>query len=137
MLAIYGFVLGAMLASSRRLAHAMMSLEAGLARSRPNPARPAFRTLADHIELTLYYIAAGLRGSPFTRGDLPDLREDHHALVGQGGLTERYALVNVETDRIVNSLNTLSEEVLRWIDLQSNFTKQSHSQNRTPARKEN
>jgi hypothetical protein len=30
-------------------------------------------------------------------------------------LTERYALVNMETDRITNSLNTLSEEVLDWI----------------------
>ena len=131
-------LLGAMLASSHRLAHAMMALEAGLARSRPDPARPAFRRLADHIELTLYYIAAGLRGSAFSRGDLPDLREDHHALVGQGGsLTERYALANVETDRITNSLNTLSEEVLRWIELQGIFAKQSHSQNRTPPKGHN
>jgi hypothetical protein len=27
---------------------------------------------------------------------------------------ERYALVNVETDRAVNSLNTLSAEILAW-----------------------
>ena len=113
-------LLGAMLASARRLTHAMMALEAGLARSHPVPARPAFRTLADHIELTLYYLAAALRGSPLKRGDLPDLREDHHALARSGdSVSERYALVNVETDRITNSLNTLSEEVLRWIDLQS------------------
>jgi hypothetical protein len=59
-------------------------------------------------------------------------------LIGSGdSLTERYALVNVETDRITNSLNTLSGEILRWIELQSNFTKQSHSQNRTPPRKDN
>ena len=132
------YLLGALLASSRRLTHAMMALEAGLARSHPGPVRPAFRTLADHIELTLYYLAAALRGSPLKRSDLPDLREDHHALVASGdSLSERYALVNVETDRITNSLNTLSEEVLRWIDLQSNFAKQSHSHNRTPAKKEN
>ena len=115
-----------MLASSRRLTHAMMALEAGLARSRPAPARPAFRRLADHIELTLYYLAAALRGSTLTRNDLPDLREDHHALVASGDSAgERYALVNVETDRITNSLNTLSEEVLRWIDLQSIFARHS------------
>src|SRR5204862_416196 len=60
--------------------------------------------------------ARALRGSPITRADLPDLREDHHALVQSGdSLTERYALVNVETDRITNSLNTLSEDVLRWV----------------------
>jgi uncharacterized membrane protein YccC len=110
------YLLGAMLASSRRLTHAMMALEAGLANSHPAPARPAFRPLADHIELTLYYLAAALRGSPLTRGELPDLREDHHALVASGdSLSERYALVNMETDRITNSLNTLSEEVLRWL----------------------
>ncbi len=109
--------LGAVLASSHRLVHAMMALEAGLSRSHPVPARAAFRALADHIELTLYYLAAGLRGSPLDRAHLPDLREDHHALVTSGdALTERYALVNVETDRITNSLNTLTEEILRWLE---------------------
>jgi uncharacterized membrane protein YccC len=111
-------LLGAMLASSRRLAHAMMALEAGLARRGSAPARPAFRKLADDIELTLYYLAAALRGSTFKKVDLPDLREDHHSLVQSGdSITEQYALVNVETDRITNSLNTLSEEVLQWVDL--------------------
>jgi uncharacterized membrane protein YccC len=111
-------LLGAMLANSRRLAHAMMALEAGLARRGSVPARPAFRKLADHIELTLYYLAAALRGSTFKKDDLPDLREDHHALVQSGdSIIEQYALSNVETDRITNSLNTLSEEVLHWVDL--------------------
>jgi uncharacterized membrane protein YccC len=120
------YLLSGMLASSRRLAHAMMALEAGLAHSDPAPARPAFRTLADHIELTLYHLAAALRGSPLKRSDLPDLREDHHALVRSAdSLGDRYALVNVETDRITNSLNTLTEQVLRWIDLESIFAKQS------------
>jgi uncharacterized membrane protein YccC len=131
-------LLGGMLASSHRLAHAMMALEAGLARRPLDRVRQGFHTLAIHIELTLYYLSAALRGSPLTGGDLPDLRQDHNDLVGLGDpLTERYALVNVETDRITNSLNTLSEEVLRWIDLQSNSAKQSHSHNRTPRRKEN
>jgi uncharacterized membrane protein YccC len=101
-------LLSGMLASSHRLAHAMMALEAGLSPSHPGPAGEAFRTLANHVELTLYSLAAALRGSPLRREELPDLREDHHALTG-------YALVNVETDRITNSLNTLSEEVLQWL----------------------
>jgi uncharacterized membrane protein YccC len=101
-------LLSGMLASSHRLAHAMMALEAGLSPSHPGPAGEAFRTLANHVELTLYSLAAALRGSPLRREELPDLREDHHALAG-------YALVNVETDRITNSLNTLSEEVLQWL----------------------
>ncbi|MCC6363791.1 MAG: FUSC family protein [Bryobacterales bacterium] len=108
--------LNAMMASSHRMVHAMMALEAGLASSHPVPAREAFRPFADHVELTLYYLAAALRGSPLTAEGLPDLREDHYALVHSGdALTERYALVNVETDRITNSLNTLSLELLRFL----------------------
>jgi hypothetical protein len=56
-----------------------------------------------------------LRGSPPGPADLPDLREDHQALAGSGDPTvERYALVNIETDRITNSLNTLTGEILAW-----------------------
>jgi uncharacterized membrane protein YccC len=107
--------LSAMLASSHRLVHAFMGLESGLATSRPVAPRDAFRRFADHVELTLYYLAAALRGSPFTAAGLPDLREDHHALEQSGDpVSERYALVNVETDRITNALNTMAEEVLQW-----------------------
>jgi uncharacterized membrane protein YccC len=109
-------LLAALMASSHRLVHAIMAFESGLYSSRPVTAREAFRPFADNVELMLYYLAAALRGSPITRDQLPDLREDHHALVHSGDpLTERYALVNVETDRITNSLNTLTEEVVRWL----------------------
>ena len=104
------------LASSHRLIHAIMALEAGLHGSRPAPARDAFRRFANHAELTLHSLSGALRGSPLTPADLPDLREDHHALAHSGDpATERYALVNVETDRVTNSLNTLSEELLKWL----------------------
>ncbi len=108
--------LNAALASSHRLAHAMLALDAGLGGSPPAPARDAFRPFANDVELTLYYVAAALRGSPLDRAQLPDLREDHHALVHSGDAEgERYALVNIETDRVTNSLNTLTEELLNWV----------------------
>jgi len=101
------------LANSHRFIHAAMSLEAGLAHSPAAPARPEFRTFAHHADLTLYYLAAVLRGSQVSLEDLPDLREDYHALVHAGDpLHERYALVNVEADRIANTLNTLAREVM-------------------------
>jgi len=107
--------LDAILANSHRFIHAAMSLEGGLVRSRPVPARDGFRVLTSHVDLTLYYLAAALRGSKIRAADLPDLREDHHALAGSGDpAVERYALVNVETDRMVNSLNTLTGEILAW-----------------------
>jgi uncharacterized membrane protein YccC len=104
-----------MLASSHRLVHAIMALEAGLAQSRPVAARPAFIALAYNIEVTLHSLAGALRGSSLTREMLPDLRDSHHALVHSGdALIERHALVNVETDRITNSLNTLTGQVLQF-----------------------
>ncbi|HXI41450.1 MAG TPA: FUSC family protein [Bryobacteraceae bacterium] len=109
-------LLGGILASSHRLVHGMMALEAGLLSSHPAPAREPFRRFANDVELTLYYLAAALRGSPIDAAGLPNLREDHNALVHSGeALNDRYALVNVETDRVTNSLNTLSGELLRWL----------------------
>ncbi len=102
----------AMLATSHRLVYALMALDAGISRSNPVPARPTFHPFADDVDLTLYFLAAALRGSPYVRKQMPDLREDHRRLVSTGDKqTERYAIVNVETDRITNSLNTLEEQI--------------------------
>jgi uncharacterized membrane protein YccC len=107
--------LTAMLASSHRLIYAFMSLEAGLSASRPAKPRDEFRVFARDVDTTLYLLAAHLRGSALTANELPDLREDHHRLVQAGkNAVERYELVNVEADRITNSLNTLREQILRW-----------------------
>jgi uncharacterized membrane protein YccC len=108
--------LQAILANSHRLIHAVMALEAGLFRSRPVPARPAFAAFANDVDSTLYFLAAYLRGIAVRHGDLPDLREDHRALLRTGvSNVERYELVNVETDRVTNSLNTLSMELVQWV----------------------
>ena len=107
--------LHAILSSSHRLAHAMMALEAGLSLSASALPREEFRRLANEVELTLYYLSSALRGSPLRQSNLPNLREMHHALIRSGDpLTARYALINVEMDRITNSTNTLAGDVLRW-----------------------
>jgi len=94
----------------------MMAFEAALLTIHPVPAREPFHRFADEAELTLYYLAAALRGAPIHVEELPNLREDHNALVHSGdALNDQYALVNVETDRITNSLNTLTGELLRWM----------------------
>jgi uncharacterized membrane protein YccC len=108
----------ALLASSHRLAHALLALEAVLNTARNAPPRETLRKFAHDVELTLCYLSSALRGSPLAPEALPDLREDHRALlhtseVDSGAQDGPYALVNVETDRIANSLNTLSEELLR------------------------
>jgi uncharacterized membrane protein YccC len=106
----------AMLAASHRIVHALMALDAGLAKSSYVPAREAFKTFARDVDLTFYFLAAALRGSPYARKQLPDLREDHRQLLESGDPnTERYALVNVETDRLTNSLNTLETQISRLL----------------------
>lgn len=107
-------LLGGIVASSHRLAHAMLALEAGLHGNQPAPPPEAFRQFAGDVEVTLSRLAAALRGSPLTNDSFPDLRQDHHRLIRSTG-PANYALLNVETDRITNSLNTLSEQLMRWI----------------------
>ena len=101
-----------LLVNSHRFILAVMSLEAGLARSSPAPVREAFRAFAEGVVTTLQQLAAALRGKALDRNNLPDLRELHHDLVQSGDPHfGRHALVNVETDRLVNSLNTLAVQV--------------------------
>ena len=93
-----------------------MALEAGWLHTAAVPARTAFRTFAADVEKTLDLLAAALRGTRVQLKEFPDLREDHHVLLQSGDQKiERYALVNVEADRIVNSLNTLREQVMEHL----------------------
>jgi hypothetical protein len=73
-----------------------------------------FRPFMEHVDLTLHYLAAVLRGSSVPSDHLPDLRHDHRLLVEAGTGEERHALVDVETDRITNSVIALAKEILEW-----------------------
>jgi uncharacterized membrane protein YccC len=101
-------VVNAALASSHRFIHAAMALEAGLTSGVPAPSGAAFQTFAHDLELTLYLLAARLRGSPVRPESLLDLREDHNRLAGAD------TALLIETDRMVNSLNTFAEQLFRW-----------------------
>jgi len=60
-----------------------------------------------------------LRGEKVRTKGFPDLREDHQRLLQAGDAQmEQYALVNVEVDRITNSLNMLREQVTKWVRAQ-------------------
>jgi len=107
--------LNALMASSHRLVHALMALDAGWQHTAAAPVRTAFHKFAADVEKTLTLLAVALRGARVQVKEFPDLREDHHVLIRSGDQKiERYALVNVEADRIVNSLNTLREQVMEW-----------------------
>jgi uncharacterized membrane protein YccC len=105
----------AMLASSHRFAHALMAIEAGVPQTSDVPARREFGKFRDDVEKTLDLLAKILRGQRVPEREFPDLREDHNRLVAAGDpQNARYALVNVEADRMTNSLDTLREQVLAW-----------------------
>jgi uncharacterized membrane protein YccC len=109
-----------MLASSHRFIYAVLSVEAGILPSARPAIRDEFRVFASDVHQTLEFLAAELRGSHPPTQKWPDLREDHRRLT-QNPLSsgERYALVNVEADRMTNSLNTLREQIERWRRLRS------------------
>jgi uncharacterized membrane protein YccC len=104
--------LNAMLASSHRFINATMALEGAHDRAEL-PSHVETRKFAQDVEKTLEMLARMLRGESIAARDLPDLREDHHALLATLG-TEKYPLLLDETDRITNSLNTLREQLLAW-----------------------
>ena len=106
------------MANSRRFIHAVMALEAGIFRGRAVPARHAFADFANGVDATLYFLSAYLRGRATPHpDDLPDLREAHHTLLTSGDSNvDRYALVNVESDRVTNSVNSLVVDTFGWLD---------------------
>ena len=103
--------LNAILATSHRLAHSLMALEAGLCSGPQAVSREPFLAFANDVELTLYYLASVLRGSSIAAAALPDLREAHHSLCNQSS-----PLVIVEADRITNSINTIGVELFQWAE---------------------
>jgi uncharacterized membrane protein YccC len=105
-------VLSAILVNSHSFVHAVMALESGLYRTQPVAARPATLKFANETDEVLAAIAASLRTRAPLPRDLPLLREAHNRIIGSPeALTNRYTLVNIETDRIVTSLNTVLEKV--------------------------
>ncbi len=98
--------LSAVLASSHRMAHAAMAMEALLGAG-PVETGPEFSKFANDVEVTLFLLAASLRGSDVRREHLPDLREAHRKLAQAGAENS----LTIEADRMTNSLNNLSEEL--------------------------
>lgn len=105
------------LASSHILIHAVMGLEAGLGQSSLARHSPDLRRFAHDVEFTLYFLQTALRGSLDSSHPLPKLREDHQRMVDAGGLADFAGdFILAETDRIVVALNTLREQILRFVN---------------------
>lgn len=108
--------LTSMLASSHALVHAVMGLEAGVAELTAQPAAEVFEAFSIDVEFTLYFLAAALRGSRSATQGLPNLREDHRRLIdAREPSAPGSEFLLIETDRLTVSLNTLREQVLRYV----------------------
>jgi uncharacterized membrane protein YccC len=109
--------LSSILASSHALVHAVMGLEAGAIQSFAPPPAEAFEGFAIDVEFTLYFLAADLRGSRNAAQGLPDLRGDFRRLMeAREPSSSGSEFLLLETDRLTVSLNTLREQILRYVD---------------------
>jgi uncharacterized membrane protein YccC len=103
------------LASSHRFVHANMALEAGSPVKLSSSALQALEKFAGDVREILDALVSVLRKEKPPPRRWPDLREDYRLFVAsaEGGFG-RDSLPAMEADRIVNSLNTLKEQILGW-----------------------
>jgi uncharacterized membrane protein YccC len=111
--------LSAALASSHRLIHALMALDAVFSHNPALASSAPFRNYISKLEKTLTLLAATLRGVRVASKDFPNLREEHRLMVQARTSQENSALapfdsINIEIDRITNSVNTLAEQITQW-----------------------
>ena len=104
-----------MIASSHRFVHAIMALEAVETKNTATPASPELQRFVADIQTILLGLERVLHGQKAGSTEMPDLRNDFRVLLkADDQCFHAHALEAVEGDTIVNSLNTLREQILRW-----------------------
>jgi uncharacterized membrane protein YccC len=120
------------LVNSYIFVHAMITFHASLLASGDGLIHlgkaPAFRDFAGGICATLDSLAKIARGE--TPQSFPNLRDAHYRLVNSGEpMAARHTLVAVESDKMVNSLNTLHERLTQGV---INKSENVRSKSQTP-----
>jgi uncharacterized membrane protein YccC len=111
--------LNAALASSHRLVHAAMALDAIFSQHSALSESPPLKRFVASVETTLTLLSAVLRGARVVPRDFPNMREEYRLMnearsPAADASFSRFDSINIEADRITNSLNTLAEQVLEW-----------------------
>ena len=111
--------LSAVLASSHRFAHALMALDAIFSYQPALASSSPLKNFMSKLEQTLALLSSTLRGVRVPSKDFPDLREEHRLMVqsrttGASSALARFDSINIEADRITNSVNTLAEQIMQW-----------------------
>jgi uncharacterized membrane protein YccC len=102
-------MLNAVLVSSHSLVRSAMAIESDLNHQRAEPPPEPELDFTLKVDETLGAVVNALRASAPLPRDLPDLRAAHNRI------EDRYALFGVETDRMVTSLNTMSELIAKLL----------------------
>jgi uncharacterized membrane protein YccC len=111
--------LSAALASSHRFIHALMALDAIFSQQPALASSPPLKTFLPKVEMTLALLPSTLRGARAPSKDFPYLREEHRLMVQSrtsdaSSALARFDSINIEADRITNSVNTLAEQIMQW-----------------------
>ena len=108
--------LNAIVASSHRFIHAAMALDAIVSQGSTLSTVPGWEKFPSQVEKTLSLLASALRGARTMSREFPDLREDHRLLVKERSSTAGpFDAINVEADRMTNSVNTMAEQIMQWV----------------------
>ena len=111
--------LSAALASSHRFIHAIMALDAIFSQQPALANSPPLKNFMSELEKTLALLACTLRGVRVASKDFPNLREEYRLMVQSrtndpSSARSRFDSINIEADRITNSVNTLAEQIMQW-----------------------
>ncbi len=111
--------LNAILASSHRFIHAVMAVDAIVSQNSALYSSGPLKEFAAAVQTTLALLSSALRGGRVMSREFPDLREQHRlmaqARTGANESETRYDSINVEADRITNSVNTMAEQIREWM----------------------
>lgn len=108
--------LRSIMASSVALFASMLGLETGLQQDTTHTAPETFQKFSHDAEFTLYYLASSLRGSAAATSTLPKLRDDHARMVeARDTFSANDHFVLLETDRLTTALNTLREQIMKFL----------------------
>jgi uncharacterized membrane protein YccC len=108
--------LRSIMAASLSMFSAILGIEAGVQPQTTHTTPEAFRKFSNDVELLLYYLASALRGAETAATALPKLRDDHaRMLESRDAFSSNDQFVLTETDRLTTALNTLREQVTRYL----------------------
>jgi hypothetical protein len=96
-----------------------MALDAIFSQQPALASSPPLKNFMSKVEKTLALLASTLRGVRVAAKDFPNLREEHRLMVQSRTSDASFALarfdsINIEADRITNSVNTLAEQIMQW-----------------------